>query len=104
MASTSDWRSVAAQIIYHAYPDSDLLPVEPPQTGETIATFKTQAENAGDTLFLFLCREADDEIDPQEYLDRLDRAINDIEHVRGAVADVLINGTGHPSPPAVSPQ
>lgn len=104
MASISDWRSAAAQIIYHAYPDSDLLPTEPPNPGESIATFKTQAENAGDTLFLFLCREADDEIDPQEYLDRLDRAINDIEHVRGALDEMLINGTGHPSPPAVSHQ
>lgn len=104
MTTTSGWRSAAAQIIYHAYPDVDLLPIEPPAPGETIASFKTRAEDAGDTLFLFLCREADDDIDPQEYLDRLDRAIRDIEHVRDALADLIVNGPHHPPPPVVSPK
>ena len=104
MARKPKWQDIAPQIIYHGYPEADLLPIEPPHPSERIGEFKLRAEDAGDTLFLFLCREADDEIAPQEYLDRLDRAINDIEHVRDALADVLINGTGHPSPPADSPQ
>jgi hypothetical protein len=104
MDAVPDWRSVAAQIIYHAYPDSDLLPIEPPEPDETIGAFKIQAEEADDTLFLFLCREADDEIDPQEYIDRLDRAIRDIEHVHDAFVDLLVNGVHHPSPTAVSPK
>jgi len=95
MASNPDWRSVAAQILYRAYPDVDLLPIEPSAPGDTISAFKTRVEDAGDTLFLFLCREADDDIDPQEYLDRLDRAIRDIEAVRHALAECVANG-GHP--------
>lgn len=104
MPGRPDWRHIAPQIIYHGYPEADLLPIEPPQPTERIGSFKLRAEEAGDTLFLFLCREADDEIDPQEYLDRLDRAIADIEHVRNALADLLTNGTDHPSPPIGSPQ
>jgi len=84
MAGDEPWSTLAARIIYEAYPDHDLLPIEPPGPGETIGTFKRLAEGAGDTLFLFLCREADDEIDVGEYLGRLDRAIRDIACVREA--------------------
>ena len=56
MASEHDWRAIAAQAIYRAYPDSDLLPIDPPAAGETIGDFVVRAEGAGDTLFLFLCR------------------------------------------------
>lgn len=96
MASKPDWRLVAAQILYRAYPDVDLLPLEPPASGETISAFKMRAESAGDTLFLFLCSEADDDIDPLEYRDRLDRAIRDIEAVRHALPNCVVKG-GHPS-------
>lgn len=84
MAGDELWSALAARIIYGAYPDHDLLPIEPPGARETIGTFKRRAEDAGDTLFLFLCREADDEIDAGEYLGRLDRAIRDIACVRAA--------------------
>ena len=85
MARKPKWQDIAPQIIYHGYPEADLLPIEPPKPSERIGTFKLRAEDAGDTLFLFLCREADDEIDADEFLRRLDRAITDIEQVRGAV-------------------
>lgn len=98
MAAKPDWPTIAPQIIYHTYPASDLLPIEPPAEGESISAFKTRAEDAGDTLFLFLCREADDEIEPQEYLER---AIRDIETVRDALADLIANGTIHASPLAL---
>lgn len=104
MASKPNWRPIAAQIIYHGYPDSDLLPIEPLGTDMTIGEYKTQAEEAGDTLFLFLCREADDEIDAGEYIDRLDRAIRDIEHVRDAVTAQLMNHVHKQSPPTNSQQ
>ncbi len=79
-----------AEIIYQTYPDSDLLPIEPPRPGETIDDFSDRAADAGDTLFLFLCREAtdlidrDDDICVAEYLNRLTLAIGDIEAVRDA--------------------
>jgi hypothetical protein len=108
MAPTPDWRAVAAQIIYHAYPDSDLLPIDPPTADETIGAFKHRAEEAGDTLFLFLCREADEEINPQEYVDRLDRALRDIEAVRDALADLLADDVHRPAfrprSPPISPR
>lgn len=81
------WSAIAARIIYEAYPDNDLLPIEPPKPEETIGAFARRAEQAADTLFLFLCREADDEIDAAEYLSRLDRAMRDIDAVRIACRD-----------------
>jgi hypothetical protein len=86
MPRSSKWRDKAARIIYQAYPDQDLLPIDPPQRGETIRAFAARAQEAGDTLFLFLCREASDDISAAEYVARLDRAINDLEQVRAAFA------------------
>ena len=80
------WRQTAAQVIYQGYPDHDLLPIDPPQPGESISTFAARAQEAGDTLFLFLCREANEDIDADEYITRLDRAMNDLAHVRHAFA------------------
>ena len=84
MSKHNEWSAIAPQIIYEAYPDHDLLPIEPPHDGMMIDEFSARAENAADTLFLFLCREADDEIDAREYVRRLDRAIGDIQRVRRA--------------------
>jgi hypothetical protein len=87
MPRSRKWRESAARIIYQAYPDQDLLPIDPPRRGETIRAFADRAQDAGDTLFLFLCREAGDDCnDAAEYVRRLDRAISDIEHVRAAFA------------------
>ncbi len=87
MNAKNDWHATAPQIIYEAYPDHDLLPIEPPRSGETIHEFAARAGNAADTLFLFLCREADDEIDASEFVARLDRAIGDIQSVRDALRE-----------------
>lgn len=84
MPKHSEWSERAPHIIYEAYPDHDLLPIEPAHPGEAIGEFSVRAENAADTLFLFLCREADDEIDACEYVRRLDRAVGDIQSVREA--------------------
>ena len=84
MIRSRKWRHRAAGMIYQAYPDQDLLPIEPPHPGEPIGAFARRAEQAGDILFLFLCREADDEIDAEEYLKRLERAMRDIDAVRVA--------------------
>jgi len=83
MKPKENWRSVAAGVIYGAYPDSDLLPIDPPAEGETIGGFAVRAEDAGDTLFLFLCREANDDIDAEEYLNRLDRPAEHRARARG---------------------
>ena len=88
MSKHDDWLRTAAQIIYGAYPDHDLLPIEPPRSHETISAFSIRAEQAADTLFLFLCREADDRIGAREYTKRLDRAIRDVQAVRKAVTRV----------------
>jgi hypothetical protein len=86
MAGPGKWRHSAAGVIYQAYPGKDLLPIDPPQPEETISAFALRAQEGGDTLFLFLCREAgDDCAGVAEYVARLDRAINDIEHVRAAL-------------------
>ena len=92
MSDHTTWSETIPRILYDAYPDQDLLPIEPPHPGELIGAFARRAEQAGDTLFLFLCREADDEIDAEEYLKRLDRAMRDIDAVR--VACHAHSGTG----------
>ena len=84
MSNHTDWAETVPQILYGAYPDHDLLPIEPPRPDELVDAFARRAEQAGDTLFLFLCREADDEIDAEEYLVRLDRALRDIDAIRVA--------------------
>ena len=89
MASELNWRAIAPRVIYRAYPDSDLLPIDPPMAGETIGDFAVRAKGAGDTLFLFLCREANDDIDAEEYCQRLDRALRDIEQVHDAFGDLV---------------
>ena len=100
MASQPNWRAIAAQIVYRAYPDSDLLPIDPPAADESIEDFAVRAEAAADTLFLFLCREANDDIDVEEYLDRLDRARRDIEAVHDVFANLLFDTV--PRPPSVA--
>lgn len=77
----SDWRMVAPALLYGAFSGSDLLPIEPPRPGETIHEFTTRAEETGDMLFLFLCREADDNINAAEYFTRLGEALHKITHV-----------------------
>ena len=89
MNTENDCSETAPQVIYEAYPDHDLLPIDPPKPGETIGDFKVRAEDAGDTLFLFLCREADDDIDAREYIGRLERAVRDIKSVRQVFRDML---------------
>ena len=84
MAKRKKWAITAPRIIYESYPDHDLLPIDPPRPSETIRQFKLHAEDAGDTLFLFLCREADDEIDGEEFIRRLSQALRDIEAVQAA--------------------
>ena len=84
MSNHTKWSETVPQILYGAYPDHDLLPIEPPHPGELIGAFARRAEQVGDTLFLFLCREANDEMDAKEYLSRLDRAQRDIDAVRVA--------------------
>jgi len=104
MTSELNWRAVAAQLIYRAYPDSDLLPIDPPRVDETIGDFAVRAEAAGDTLFLFLCREANEDIDAEEYLNRLDRAQRDIEAVHDAFADLVADAAPRlPSSPGSIP-
>jgi hypothetical protein len=98
MSKHNEWSETAPQTIYEAYPDHDLLPIEPPKAGEGIGDFRMRAEDAADTLFLFLCREAADEIDGREYVARLDRAIRDIEAVREAFRENLNAGSDAPQP------
>ena len=85
MSNQPKWSEAVPRILYEAYPDQDLLPIEPPQPGETIGEFKLRAEDAGDTLFLFLCREADDEIDADEYVGAPVSRMRDIACVRDAL-------------------
>lgn len=97
MARKPSWQRLAPQIIYAGHPDVDLLPIEPPKPSERIGAFKLRAEEAGDTLFLLLCREADDEIDADEYMRRLDRAVRDITSVQNALQDrCLTDAESHP--------
>jgi hypothetical protein len=79
--------TVTPKDIYDAYPDSDLLAIEPPEENETFAAYKKRVGGnkgvlaCGDTLFAFLLFEAQDESDPDEVIRLFDRAVADIEQV-----------------------
>lgn len=70
--------------IYDNYPSSDLLPIE--VTDETrLEDIEAEADEVGDTLFLFLCRELCNENDPltrEEARSRCANAIHDISCIR----------------------
>jgi hypothetical protein len=91
MERDDQWDKTSAKIIYESYPVRDLLPIDPPADGESIGSFAQRAEAAGDTLFLFLCREAKCD-GAAEYMDLLDKAISDIENVRDAFQDYYTEG------------
>ena len=83
MDKTTEWKTEAPNLIYNGYPNSDLLDIDPPVLNETIGVFKKRAEDAGDTLFLFLCREADEDCeDASEYIRRLEVAISQIQKLQ----------------------
>ena len=80
--------NVTPKDIYDAYPESDLLALEPPEENETFAAYRQRMGgnkgilDCGDTLFAFLLFEAADESgDPDEVIRRFDTAVSDIEQV-----------------------
>ena len=86
MLKYSEWSRTIPRIIYQTFPDSDLLPIDPPKTGETIDEFSASARTQHcDLLFQHICEEAWAVDDAREYLALLDRAILDILSVRDAV-------------------
>ena len=73
-----------AQILYNAYPHSDLLPIDPQSDLENLATLrkKVASTNIGDGLFTFLVIELDEgggTID--EVIRLLRQARNDVDAV-----------------------
>lgn len=76
--------------LYDAYPDSDLLPIDPSELPGSYSDWRRFVNSmVGDTLFQFLCRElADpfDRLDDAERVARCNRAINDLIAVRDAFA------------------
>lgn len=81
---------IMPHVLYEAYPDRDLLPITPPTQETSYDAFAREAEQAGDTLFLFLLRELCSPNDPctiTEANARLGSAMCDLEAVR----DVLVN-------------
>ena len=81
--------AISLHALYAAYPAHDLLPITPPTAKTSYAVFAQEAEQAGDTLFLFLLRELCSPNDPctaDEAIARLGSAIRDLEEVRDALA------------------
>lgn len=88
MKESNDWKRVAANLIYKNYPDSDLLPIEPPGPGQDIDSYKETARDAYDTLFLFICLEAaDDGLTADDFVRRLDAAARDIAAIKEATEE-----------------
>ena len=72
---------ITARRIYDAYPDSDLLALQKPTAKTTLRQFAEQLSDpqyCGDTLFLFLVREACDAGDPVEFFNMVERASDDL--------------------------
>lgn len=91
-----DFRQRLAATIYLSYPDSDLLPIEPPKlSGESIDSFEERMDKLedgfGDTLFQFIIREMSDEGEsPEELLKRLVKAQEDLGRVIKGVLTMLL--------------
>ncbi len=82
---------ITHQDLYRAYPDRDLLSIEPPTKKTSFDEFVQAAEHAGDTLFLFLLREICSPADPCNTVEaelRLASAIADIKEVRENLSDL----------------
>jgi len=82
---------IAAQLIYKSYPHSDLLSVDPPGDEESIESFVERIKEnggCGDTLFEFLCKEANEDIDVSEYVSRLYVAMRGLKKVCSSAEDL----------------
>ena len=82
-----------AQIVYNAYPGSDLLPIDPNEhlaSLDMLRKYVTSSEYSGDTLFRFIVNELWETIDPvrpslRDGLRALERAQSDLRAVINAV-------------------
>jgi hypothetical protein len=80
-------QAVTALQIYNAYPDSDLLLLEPPDKNESIKDFSSKIADCGDTLFKFIIYELSDcTDDTNECLRRLYRAMHDLDTMCDIIA------------------
>ena len=74
--------------LYEAYPDSDLLPLDPENLTLETVEFEERRCGLGDTLFLFLARELcapADVCDLDIQLSRVESAIGELESIRRAL-------------------
>ena len=84
---------VLARVVYDAYPNSDLLPINRPRKNETVVQWIARcpeiAESIGDGLFSFLLREiwegAEGEL--EESIRVIERAARDVHSVYEALLD-----------------
>ena len=73
---------IPAEIVYDAYPSSDLLAVEPPEPGESLSGWHERVgSDCGDGLFDFIVREISDAEDDQAALNRVATAQADLQAV-----------------------
>jgi hypothetical protein len=86
-------QQILARWVYDGYPHSDLLPLEPPPEGETLAAWydrcEAEIEGCHDGMFSFLVREL---IEGGEGLVEeagrlLDTVVNDVENVRMSILE-----------------
>lgn len=80
------------QIIYDAYPDADLLPIDPPKASESAKDFARRARRARDTLFEFIAIEASEAESIPDFMRMLGTAVNDLSCViRDAARELASN-------------
>lgn len=78
---------IQAKLVYDAYPDSDLLAIEPPLPDEGCASYVQRiGRDFGDSLFYFILAElSEDHLDGIDGAERLSRALDDLDSVRAAL-------------------
>jgi len=79
---------IKAKTIFDAYPDSDLLSLLPPSDDATVGEYlKTCDADFGDTLFLFILKELNDDCeDADDAFRRINNAIEQLTAVRDALS------------------
>jgi len=84
-----------ARMIYNAYPNADLLPIDPEQDCRDLQTLLTKvtSENIGDSLFKFIVIEIFEggESTVDGAIRVMERARDDVEAVLQALGEASIN-------------
>lgn len=88
MKTREQFQSQLGRVVYDAYPDASMLPLNPPADGAINTLAKNMSRlsrSEGDSLFEFIVNELNDDEEPIELILRLVRAQREIGEMINAL-------------------